>query len=76
MMETIGRYLMIGGILLFLLGGGIYLSVKLGLPLGRLPGDIRIEGENGVFYFPVTSSILLSVVLTILINMIAKFLKR
>ena len=45
-METIGRYLMIGGIALFLVGGGIYLSAKLGLPLGRLPGDIRIEGEN------------------------------
>ena len=75
-METIGRYLMIGGILLFLLGGGIYLSAKLGLPLGRLPGDIRIEGENGVFYFPITSSILASVMLTIVVNVIAKFLKK
>lgn len=75
-METIGRYLMIGGILLFLLGGGIYLSVKLGLPLGRLPGDIRIEGENGVFYFPVTSSILASVVLTIILNLALRLWKK
>lgn len=75
-MESIGRTLMIGGILLFLLGGGIYLAAKFGLPLGRLPGDIRIEGENGSFYFPITSSILVSVALMILINVVVKFLKR
>jgi hypothetical protein len=75
-METIGRYLMLGGIILFLVGGGIYFSAKLGLPLGRLPGDIRIERENGSFYFPITSSILVSVVLTIVVNVIVKILKR
>jgi len=75
-METIGRYLMLGGIALFLVGGGLYLSAKFGLPLGRLPGDIRIEGENGSFYFPITSSILVSVVLTVLLNLIARLLKK
>ena len=75
-MENIARYLMIGGIILFLIGGGIYLAAKFGLPLGRLPGDIRIEGENGSFYFPITSSILVSVVLTIVLNLIARFFKR
>jgi hypothetical protein len=75
-MESIARYLMIGGILLFLIGGGVYLAVKFGIPLGRLPGDIRIEGENGSFYFPVTTSILVSVVLTIVLNVIARLLKK
>lgn len=75
-METIARYIMIGGIALFLIGGGIYLAAKFGIPLGRLPGDIRIEGENGSFYFPITSSILVSVVLTILLNVIAHFWKK
>ena len=75
-LETIGRALMVGGILLFLMGGGLYLSAKFGLPLGRLPGDIRIEGENGVFYFPITSSILVSVALTIVVNLIKAFLKK
>jgi len=75
-MENIARYLMIGGIILFLIGGGIYLAAKFGLPLGRLPGDIRIEGENGSFYFPITSSILVSVVLTIVLNLITRFFKR
>ena len=75
-MESVSRYLMLGGIVLFLIGGGVYLAAKFGLPLGRLPGDIRIEGKNGSFYFPVTSSILVSVVITILLNIIAKFLKK
>lgn len=75
-MENIARYLMIGGVILFLVGGGVYLAAKFGLPLGRLPGDIRIEGENGSFYFPVTTSILVSVVLTIVLNVIARLLRK
>jgi hypothetical protein len=74
-METIARYMMIGGVVLFLLGGGLYLSAKLGLPLGRLPGDIRIEGENGTFYFPLATSILVSILLTLLLNIIAHWRK-
>jgi len=75
-MESIARYLMIGGVILFLIGGGVYLASKFGIPLGRLPGDIRVEGENGSFYFPVVSSILVSVVLTILLNIISHFLQK
>ena len=75
-MENIARYLMIGGVILFLVGGGVYLAAKFGLPLGRLPGDIRIEGENGSFYFPVTTSILVSVVLTIILNVIVRVLRK
>lgn len=75
-MENIGRFLMIGGIVIFLLGGGIYLAARFGLPLGRLPGDIRIEGSNGSLYFPVTSSILVSVVLTILLNVLVRIFKK
>ena len=67
---------MLGGILLFLIGGGVYLAAKFGIPLGRLPGDIRIEGANGSFYFPVTTSILVSVVLTIVLNVIVRLFKR
>lgn len=72
-MESISRYLMLGGIILFLIGGGIYLATKFGIPLGRLPGDIRMEGENGSFYFPVTTSILVSVILTVVLNLISRF---
>ena len=75
-MENIARTLMLGGIALFLIGGGIYLAAKFGIPLGRLPGDIRIEGENGGLYFPLTSSILVSVILTIVVNVIIRLIKK
>ena len=75
-MEILARTLMIGGIVLFLVGGGIYLSAKLGLPLGRLPGDLRIEREGFSFYFPLASSILVSVVLTIVLNVIVRILRK
>lgn len=75
-MENISRYLMLGGIILFLIGGGIYLASKFGIPLGRLPGDICIEGENGSFYFPVTTSILISVILTVVLNLISRLLNK
>jgi len=74
--ETISRYLMLGGIIIFLIGGGIFLAAKFGIPLGRLPGDIRIEGHNGSFYFPLTSSILVSVIFSILLNIITRLLKK
>jgi len=75
-MENIARFLVIGGIVLILIGGGVYLAAKFGIPLGRLPGDIRIEGKNGSFYFPITSSILVSVILTIVLNLIARLLRK
>lgn len=75
-METIGRYLMLGGILLFLIGGLLFFLAKVGAPLGRLPGDIRIERGGFTFYFPLASSILLSVVLTVLLNVIFRWLKK
>ncbi len=75
-MENIGRYLIIGGVILILLGGGFYLAARLGLPLGRLPGDIRIEGKNGSFYFPIVTSILVSVVLTVLLNIIVRLFHK
>ncbi len=75
-MESLARYLMLGGIILLLVGGGVFLAAKFGFPLGRLPGDIRIEGENGSFYFPLTSSILVSVLLTLLLNIISRFIQK
>ena len=75
-MESIARYLMIGGVILFLIGGGVYLASKFGIPLGRLPGDIRIEGDNGSFYFPITSSIIVSVILTVILNIISRFIQK
>jgi len=75
-MENIARLLVIGGIILILIGGGVYLAAKFGIPFGRLPGDIRIEGKNGSFYFPLASSILVSLILTIILNVIVRLFRK
>ena len=75
-MENLARFLVIGGILLILIGGGVYLAAKFGIPLGRLPGDIRIEGKNGSFYFPIVTSILLSIILTFILNVIIRLFRK
>jgi hypothetical protein len=62
----VGVVLAIGGLLLILLG-------RTNLPLGRLPGDIVYRGKNTTFYFPLATSILLSVVLSILLYLISRF---
>jgi Protein of unknown function (DUF2905) len=75
-MENLAKYLVIGGVILILAGGGVYLAAKVGLPLGRLPGDIHIENGNFTFYFPLASSILISVVLTIILNIIVRLFRK
>ena len=75
-METIGKYLMLGGIILLVIGGLVFLAAKFGLPLGHLPGDISIEGRNGVFYFPLTTCILLSLLLSGLFTLVARIWKK
>ncbi len=72
-MDNISRYLVLGGLILIVLGGLFWLGSRFGIPLGRLPGDIRIEGGGGTFYFPLATSILISVVLTVVLNLIARF---
>ena len=73
---SIGNDVVFGGIILILIGGGVYLAAKFGIPLGRLPGDIRIEGKNGSFYFPIVTSIVVSLLLTIILNVIIRFFNR
>lgn len=66
-MEHVARYLIIFGIVLVALGGLFLLAGKLPW-LGRLPGDFAFKGKRVTFYFPLTTSIILSIVLTVLLN--------
>jgi len=61
----IGRTLIILGVALVVVGLLFTLGDKLPIRLGRLPGDIEIRGKNSVFYFPIATCILLSVVLSL-----------
>ena len=67
-----GKLLIIVGILLVL--AGLFISYGPKVPfLGKLPGDIRIERENFTLYVPLTSSILVSIVLSILLYLVNRF---
>jgi heme/copper-type cytochrome/quinol oxidase subunit 2 len=76
MAEELGKVLIFLGIFLLVLGTLMVLLPKFNLPLGNLPGDIKIEKENFVFYFPLASSILVSVILTVVLNLIFLLLGR
>ena len=68
-----GKWLIIAGILIVLIGVLIYFFHDKLNWLGRLPGDIRVEKENFRFYFPITTMIVVSIILTLLINLFKKF---
>jgi hypothetical protein len=70
-----GRLLLIGGLLLAAVGGLMLIGGRLPLRLGRLPGDIAVEGKRGSFYFPIVTCILLSVVLTLVLRLFSLFRK-
>jgi hypothetical protein len=71
-MQNFGRILITAGIILTLSGVIVYFAGNKLSWFGRLPGDIRIEKENFVFYFPVTTMILISIVITGIIWIIKK----
>lgn len=74
-MWEMGRLLLVLGTALVVIGGVIMLLGHTGLPLGRLPGDFVYRGKNTTFYFPLATSILLSVVLSLIAFLISR-LKR
>ena len=66
-MGDLGRTLVFVGGLLLVVGLVLMLAGKVNLPIGRLPGDIVVRGKNTTFYFPLMTSIVLSVVLTLVL---------
>jgi hypothetical protein len=60
---AVGRTLVIAGLVIAAIGA----VIMLGVPLGRLPGDIAVRRGNFSFYFPLTTSIVVSIVLTLLL---------
>ena len=66
MSPELGRVLLVVGLIV----AGVGLLVMLGVRLGRLPGDIVIEGERGGIFIPIVTSILISIVLTVVLNLV------
>lgn len=72
-MTDLGKLLILLGGSLVLAGVLVLLLGRLHLPLGRLPGDILYRGKNTTFYFPLATSILLSLVLTLILYVIERW---
>jgi len=66
-MNEIGKFLVLGGLVLVGIGGLMLLIGR--LPGGMLPGDIVIQRKNFTFFFPVVTSIVVSIVLTVILNL-------
>ena len=74
MNQQTGKYIILFGAVIVLIGAIVcFFGNKLHW-IGRLPGDIRIERENFRFYFPLTTMILFSVLLTLIVNLLRKIL--
>ena len=71
MAET-GRILVALGVALVVIGGIVMLLGRTGMPLGRLPGDFLYRGKNTTLYFPLASSILISIVLSIVLFLVGR----
>lgn len=75
-MTPLARLFIVAGLIFLVIGGLIYLLSRFNLPLGRLPGDIRIERDNFTLFIPLGTSILLSIVLTVILNLVVRWLGR
>jgi hypothetical protein len=65
-MADLGKILLVFGGVIIVVGAVLLVAGRFNLPLGRLPGDIVYRGKNTVFYFPIVTCILISVVLSLI----------
>ena len=75
-MIEFGRTLMIMGIIITLVGAGLWLAGRYFPWLGNLPGDIRYESDNVRVYFPLATMIIVSIIGTIILNIIVRLFNR
>jgi Protein of unknown function (DUF2905) len=69
----LGRLLLSIGLLLVVVGGVLMLAGRLGFPLGRLPGDLSYRGKHVSVFFPLGTSLLLSLLLSLVFYLISRF---
>lgn len=71
-MTDLGKILIYLGCAVLVVGMLLVLGGKIGLPIGRMPGDVVYRGKNTTVYFPIVTSVVLSVVLTVVLYLIQK----
>jgi hypothetical protein len=74
-LSNTGKMLFILGLIIAGFGLIFWWGSKIGFHFGRLPGDIHLSGERWSFYFPLMSCIVLSIVLTVVLNIFIRFFR-
>ena len=74
-MNSLGKLLIFAGGLLIIVGVIVVLAGRMNVPLGRLPGDISYRGKNTAFFFPITTCIVLSILLSFILWLINRFMR-
>ena len=74
-MTDVGRMLILFGLVLVVAGVVLMIAGRAHLPLGRLPGDIVYRGKNTTVYFPLATSVVVSVVLSIVLYVVGRWKK-
>lgn len=72
-MQDIGKAILGLGLLFVLVGAALLLAGRFGLPLWRLPGDFAYKGKNVSVYFPLGTSIVISIVLSVVLYLFSRF---
>lgn len=72
-MQNLGKTIMIIGLALVIAGAALTLAGKIGLPFGKLPGDITYQRKNVTIFAPLGSMLLLSVIISIILNIFSRW---
>lgn len=72
-LSYLGRMLLGVGLLMVVIGAGLILAGRIGIPLGRLPGDVAYRGKHVSVFLPIGTSLLLSVLLSLIFYLLSRF---
>jgi membrane associated rhomboid family serine protease len=76
MAPSLGKIFLIIGVIFLVIGAIFYLSSRLNIPLGKLPGDLVIQGKNLTCFIPLATMIVLSILLSIILTLFSRFVGR
>jgi len=74
--STLGKWIVLFGLGLVVVGAILWIAGKSGVPFGSLPGDIRVERPGFSFNFPLVTCIVLSIVLTVILNIVLRLFRK
>ena len=74
MEQQTGKYIIITGVFILIIGILVYFFYDYFKWLGKLPGDIRIEKQNYRFYFPIVTMLVISIAVTVIVNILKRLL--